>query len=215
MTDQEQPQDVRTRILEAAWRLIGEREDASVSLLEIAQEAGVSRQTVYVNFGSRAGLLLAMVEHRDGSSRELARVKSTRQDTLPDEALEAFIRAWFGYVPVIFKVARALSCAAATDEAAAAAWQSRMALVQAGLLNLMRRLHSHGRLAAHWTPETAADWSYHHIHIDTWQHLVVERQWKPADVVQRTVISLTQALLVPKAESPRSGAIARKSRAAR
>ena len=60
MATENAPSEVRTRILETAWRLIGERQDASVSLLEIAREAGVSRQTVYVNFGSRAGLLLAM-----------------------------------------------------------------------------------------------------------------------------------------------------------
>ena len=213
MAEQQQAQDARTRILEAAWRLIGERLDAGVSLLEIAQEAGVSRQTVYVNFGSRAGLLLAMVDHRDASSPELAQLKRTRQDMLPDEALEPFIRAWFKYVPIVFKVSRALSGAAATDEAAHVAWQSRMALVQAGLLALMRGLKAQGRLASDWTPEAAADWSYHQIHIDTWQHLVVERQWKPADAVQRTVTLLTQALLAPKAESPQPGARRRKSRA--
>lgn len=215
MTEPEQLQDVRTRILEAAWRLIGERQDATVSLLEIAQEAGVSRQTVYVNFGSRAGLLLAMVEHRDESSPELARVKSKRQDVPIEKALEVFVHAWFEYVPVIFKVSRALSSAAASDEAAAAAWQSRMALVQGGLLALMRRLHAHGLLAKHWTPETAADWSYHQVHIDTWQHLVIERQWKPADVVRRTAASLTQGLLVTGLELPRSSAPARKRKALR
>jgi AcrR family transcriptional regulator len=215
MAEQQQPPDARTRILEAAWRLIGDRQDAAVSLLEIAQEAGVSRQTVYVNFGSRAGLLLAMVDHRDASSAELARLKRTRQDMPPDEALEPFIRAWFAYVPVVFKVSRALSSAATADEAAHAAWQSRMALVQGGLLALMRGLKAQGRLATDWTPEAAADWSYHQMHIDTWQHLVVERYWKPADVVQRTVTSLKQALLLPPAESPRPGTRARKSRAPR
>ena len=104
-------------------RGIGERLDAGVSLLEIAQEAGVSRQTVCVNFGSRSGLLLAMVEHRDASSPELAQLKRTHRDRLPDEALEPFIRAWFKYVPIVFTVSRALSCAAATDQAAHAAWR--------------------------------------------------------------------------------------------
>jgi AcrR family transcriptional regulator len=213
MAEQEQPQDARTRVLEAAWRLIGEREDAGVSLLEIAEAAGVSRQTVYVNFGSRAGLLLAMVDHRDATAPELARLKRTREELPPDEALEPFIRAWFKYVPVVFKVARALSCAAVTDEAAHAAWQSRMALVQGGLLALMRGLKAQGRLSADWTPEAAADWSYHQMHIDTWQHLVIERQWKPAEVVQRTVANLTQALLAPGAESLRAGGRTRRKAA--
>lgn len=189
--------DVRTRILETAWRLIGERQDASVSLLEIAREAGVSRQTVYVNFGNRAGLLLAMVEHRDSTSPELGRMKRSRQDQPADEVLEAVVRNWFRYVPVVFKVAYALQAAAATDEDARQALDSRMQLLRDGLSALMRRLASEGRLAQGWSAETAADWCYHLVHLDTWQHLVVERHWKPADVVQRTVATLQAVLIRP------------------
>ncbi|HUG26043.1 TetR/AcrR family transcriptional regulator [Piscinibacter sp.] len=189
--------DVRTQILEAAWRLIGEHQDASVPLLEIARAAGVSRQTVYVHFGSRAGLLLAMVEHRDATSPELARLRRVRQELPPVEALEATVRAWFKYVPVVFNVAHALQAAAATDADARQAWESRMRLLRGGLLGVMQRLHADGHLARGWTPETATDWCYHLVHIDSWQHLVVERRWKPADVAQRTVATLQAALLRP------------------
>ena len=187
--------DVRTRILETAWRLISERQDASVSLGDIAREAGISRQTVYVNFGNRVGLLLAMVEHRDATSPELARMRKARADQPVDDVLEAVVRGWFKYVPVIFTVAHALSAAAATDPDAHLAWESRMQLLRGGLLELMQRLKSEERLAAGWTPQSATDWCYHLMHIDTWQHLVVERQWRPADVVQTTVNSLKATLL--------------------
>lgn len=196
MADEASPPDVRTRILEAAWRLIGERQDAAVPLSDIAQEAGVSRQTVYVNFGNRVGLLRAMVEHRDATSPELARMKRVRQEQPTHEVLEAMVRGWFKYVPVIFKVAHALSSAAATDADAAEAWASRMVLLRGGLRAMMERLRAEGQLAPGWTPEAAADWCYHQIHVDTWQHLVVERQWRPADVVQATVASLKATLLV-------------------
>lgn len=189
--------DARTRILDTAWRLIGERQDAAVSLLEIARAAGVSRQTVYVHFGSRAGLLLAMVEHRDATSPELARLRRVRQDLPPAEALEAAVRAWFKYVPVVFNVAHALQVAAASDADAHQAWESRMRLLRGGLLALMQRLHADGRLAGGWSPEAATDWCYHLVHIDSWQHLVVERHWKPADLVQRTVSTLQAVLTRP------------------
>ncbi len=195
MATENTPLDVRTRILETAWRLIGERQDASVSLLEIAREAGVSRQTVYVNFGSRAGLLLAMVEHRDVTSPELGRMKRSRLDQPADELLEAVVGNWFKYVPVVFKVAYALQAAAASDEDARQALDSRMQLLRDGLLTVMQRLQSDGRLARGWSVETAADWCYHLVHLDTWQHLVIERGWKPADVVQRTVATLRAVLI--------------------
>jgi AcrR family transcriptional regulator len=198
------PPDVRTRILDTAWRLIGEQRDASVSLLDIAREAGVSRQTLYVNFGSRAGLLLAMVEHRDAASPELARMKRYRADMPVEEVLDATVRAWFKYVPVVYKVAHALQAAGATDPDARQAWESRMALLHTGLLSMMQRLKAQGRLAPGWTPATAADWCHHLVHIDTWHHLVVERQWRPAEVVQRTLAVLHATLLRPEAELPGS-----------
>lgn len=191
------PSDVRTRILETAWRLIAEQDDASVSLLEVAREAGVSRQTLYVNFGSRAGLLLAMVEHRDSTAPELASVKRSRIELPVEEMLDATIRAWFKYVPVVYKVAHALQAAAATDADARAAWDSRMAALREGLLAMMQRLKKEGRLADGWTPAAAADWCHHLVHIDTWHHLVVERNWRPNDVVQRTLTALHATLIAP------------------
>ncbi len=38
---------------------------------------------------------------------------------------------------------------------------------------------------------------YHPVHIDSWPHLVVERHWKPADLVQRTVSTLQAVLTRP------------------
>lgn len=189
--------EVRTRILEAAWRLIGEQRDASVSLLDIARAAGVSRQTVYVNFNSRAGLLLAMVEHSDASSADLARMQRQRAEQPIDQAIETTVRGWFKYLPVVFDVAHALRAAAVTDADARAAWDSRMALLRGGLLGLMQRLNAEGRLAAGWTPETAADWCHHLVHIDTWHHLVVQRHWRPADVVRRTLAAIRASVIRP------------------
>jgi AcrR family transcriptional regulator len=194
--------EVRTRILEAAWRLIGERQNASVSLLDIARAAGVSRQTVYVNFNNRAGLLLAMVEHSDARSADLARLQRQRAEQSVDQAIETTIRGWFKYLPVVFDVAHALRAAAVTDADARLAWDSRMALLRGGLLGLMQRLQAEGRLAAGWTPDTAADWCHHLVHIDTWHHLVVQRHWRPADVVRRTLATVRASVVRPETAPP-------------
>lgn len=186
--------DVRTRILETAWQLIGAQRNASVPLLEIARKAGVSRQTVYVNFASRAGLLLAMVEHRDATSQELARMKRAGIEEPVDRVLEAVVRGWFTHLPVVFNVAHALRAAAVTDADARQAWESRMLLLRNVWLALMQRLQAEGRLAPGWTAETAADWCHHLVHIDSWHHLVVERQWRSADLVERTLATLEATL---------------------
>lgn len=56
------------RILEAAARLFGERFPPDVTLREIASSAGVALQTVVNHFGSKEGLIAAVMEGagRDG-----------------------------------------------------------------------------------------------------------------------------------------------------
>lgn len=54
---------LRTRLFEAARELAAERPWKSVSMAAVASHAGVSRQTVYNEFGSRDGLTGALVMH--------------------------------------------------------------------------------------------------------------------------------------------------------
>src|SRR5258708_37917153 len=66
---QEQAQMTRTRLLDAAHRLLTRGTYTGVTMEEIAQEAGVAYQTVYAVFGSKLQLAKQMVEtgfHFDG-----------------------------------------------------------------------------------------------------------------------------------------------------
>lgn len=189
--------DTRSRILQLAWDLIAARGAATISLVELAQEAGVSRQTLYLLFGSRAGLLLAMVDHMDERSNVVPRLVQARTAMAPREAFEPYVRVWFEYLPQVFPVARALVAAAAAGDAEAqAAWDSRAKLLRGGFLQMTRALHDAGALRAGWTPQAAADWLFSLTHVDTWQHLVVEGRWKPKDAVDRIVATLRDTLLV-------------------
>jgi AcrR family transcriptional regulator len=191
------PRDTRSRLLQLAWERIAAHGDAALSLVDLAREAGVSRQTLYLLFGSRAGLLLAMVEYRDAQSAVVPRLARTRESMTPHEAFEPYLRAWFEYLPEVFPVARALVAAARSgDSDADAAWDSRARLLRGGFLQMTRALHAAGALRPEWTPAAAADWLFSQAHVDAWQHLVVEARWKPKDAVDRIVATLRQALLV-------------------
>ena len=192
----------KVRVLETAWEMISEQSDASISLVDVAKRAGVSRQTVYVNFGSRAGLLNAMVEYKQETAPELVRLKTGRPSAIPEKALADFVKAWFAGIPVVFKVARALTAAGETDLDARAAIESRWQLLRAGCLATATALHQAGKLAPQWTPDTAADWFYHLIHVDTWQHLVIERGWPAAKVVDQTIETLIKTLCVEPPVKP-------------
>lgn len=191
------PSDTRHRVLQLAWDRIAAHHDMAISLVDLAREAGVSRQTLYLLFGSRAGLLLAMVEYFDAQSGVLSRLGRAREATTPGDAFEPYLRVWFEYLPRILPVARALAAAARLgDNDAQAAWESRMQLLRGGFLQMTRALHDEGALRAGWTPAAAADWMFSMTHVDTWQHLVVEARWKPKEAVDRVVATLRETLLV-------------------
>lgn len=82
-------------ILDAAMEVLGER-GVSVSMGEIARRAGVSKQTVYNHYGSKAELVRAMAERR------------VHEITAPLEAAEAVdnpSEALAGYARVLLNVA--------------------------------------------------------------------------------------------------------------
>jgi AcrR family transcriptional regulator len=125
------------------------------------------------------------------------RLARARETMTPREAFEPYLRAWFEYLPQVFPVARALAAAIDSgDLDAHAAWESRAKKLRAGFLQMTRALHEAGVLRSGWTPATAADWMFNLTHVDTWQHLVVEAQWKPKEAVDRIVATLRETLLV-------------------
>lgn len=186
----------RERVLEVALGLIGARGNAALSLVELAEAAGLSRQTLYLLFGNRAGLLMALVDHLDAQSDAPARLARLRQQDPLD--FEPYVRAWLGYLPVVLPVARALSAAATSgDEDARAAWQSRLRKLHAGFKVYATQLATARRLRAGWTADTAADWMLALTHVDLWQRLVVESHWPVEDHVARVVATLRLTLLEP------------------
>jgi AcrR family transcriptional regulator len=186
----------RGRILDVAWNLIVARGLTDVSMGEIAKDAGVSRQALYLHFGSRAGLLVAMARHHDDYSPRVARLRKLREEAVSGERLfEEYFNVWLDYVPDIFPVAHTLAAAAATDPEASLAWNDRMEALRAGIARVMDNLHRAGRLKPGWSVRTATDWAWSQAHIDVWRHLVVERGWSPKDAKARIMATLRDGLI--------------------
>lgn len=55
--------DIRTRIIEEATHLFGQRGYGSVSVRELVEAVGVTKPTLYYHFGSKEGLFLATAQH--------------------------------------------------------------------------------------------------------------------------------------------------------
>jgi len=79
----------RQKLFEASMDLIGERGVAGVTVDEIAAAAGVSKGTVYYNFGSKSDLIAQLLRH--GVDILLARLLSVRADSAdPLAAMEKY-----------------------------------------------------------------------------------------------------------------------------
>jgi AcrR family transcriptional regulator len=64
--------DVRSELLRAAVRLIGQKGPGAVSLQDIASEVGVSKQSLLYHFESKEALEVAVVDHLlDGANKSL------------------------------------------------------------------------------------------------------------------------------------------------
>jgi len=188
--DTDTPLDTRNLLLEAAWRLAVERGLAQVTLAQIGAAAGLTRQTVYLYFGSRSGLLVDMVRHRDAASANARKMVAAARTQPARKSVERFVRLWFAHVVDILPVARELAAAALSDEDARSAWRDRMDAQRALIRELVDGLAETRQLSRRWTREDATDWFWSRVHLDVWQQLVIERRWSAERAISRIVESL-------------------------
>jgi AcrR family transcriptional regulator len=162
----------------------------------------VSRQSVYLHFGSRAGLLVAMTRHHDrisGFADQVARIGGSPD---PADDLAQLIRAWCAYLPGILPVARALNTASTEDQDASSAWQDRMRALRGEFERVLTPLAAAGRLAPGWNAADAAAWAWATVHPDQWHHLVTECGWAAAAFTDRCVAAAAAVLVHAAATHP-------------
>lgn len=186
----------RTRedILDAAWTLIARR-GAGISLADIAAEVGMTRQSIYVHFKSRGGLLIALVRRADERADILRKFERALATPDPGARLKACLAVWFAFVPEIYPVARDLVRLRAGDTEAAAAWDDRMKDLRRVFRLLTRGLHDEGALAGYWTPARAADFLWAGSSVEAWGLLTAERGWSAASAADAIIHTMERSLL--------------------
>jgi AcrR family transcriptional regulator len=197
------PGGTHQAILDAAHRLVTQRRRGAVSMAEIASEAGVSRQAVYLHFDSRTQLLVALVRHVDEVQGFAAMLGKC--ELAPDGRglLSEFIAAWAAYVARISDVARAMRAAATSDDDAAQAWRDRMRAFTGVCARIVARLHEEGALSSEWSASDATDFLATLLSIGNWQELVEERGFSKdryRRVMQRTVEATLLATVASRGE---------------
>jgi AcrR family transcriptional regulator len=174
---QEEQADTGTAILGAARRLLEEHGYYGVGLDRIARAAGVSRQAVYLHFGSKAGLLLALVAWIDQTGPLPRLSRSVEEARTGVEALDRLMELHATYVPHILRIATVLESARRTDSDAAAAWEDRMQRRYEAGRSVIQQLARDGELAEGLTVTEGADFLWALASIQTCEQLMVERRW--------------------------------------
>ena len=186
--------ETRHRILQATWELIEER-GSGVRLVDAAERAGVSRQTVYLHFGDRAGLLLALVQYMPeslGFQQLLAHVFDAPTGA---EALERAVELHSSYHSKIDSVAQVLEAAQYQDEDLGAAWRNRMDASRAAHRAIIERIADEGHLADGWTVETAGDLFYTVTMNGPWRELTRGLGWTSKQYAENITRLLRRSLL--------------------
>lgn len=185
-------QSTRDLILDAAVRLFA-AEGGAVRLEDVAEEAGVSRQAVYLHFGSRTGLLVAMAQHMDSTGALPGLLARVFEASTATEALNAAAALHAEYHPLVYQVARVFMVGRYEDEALRAGWDERMESRRNLYHTVVERLEDEGHLASAWDIETATDLLLALTSWQVWEQLVIDRGWSADDYLDhiRTVIRHT------------------------
>ena len=176
-------EDTRRAVLDAAWELMSTQGRLDVGMAEIAQAAGVSRQTLFYAFGNRAGLLVAMVRHKDSLTDHVGRLAALARGEGSDATtLHAFLDVWLDYLPVVYPVAIQLEAGALTDTDAALAFADRFHNrgLRRGLELILGRMAAAGALRPGQDPARLADLCLSLVLPSAWRALVVDGGWPPA-----------------------------------
>jgi AcrR family transcriptional regulator len=168
----------RESLLEAAWKRLERGDEAKLE--DVGKDAGVSRQAVYLHFGSRGGMLLALVAYVDEKLGLPERLRVAHDTDDPVQQLENVLRMVAGYEPEVHGVAMALLRLADADEEMRAAFEDRMQRRRQGIAAIVKRVSGAGLLREEWSVGEVSDVLFEVSAPSSYQILVVEQGWKPA-----------------------------------
>lgn len=150
---QEAADQNRNRVLEAATLLLATSDIGEFSLETVARKAGVTRQTVHNQFGSRTGLLKAVFNQlaRHGGMMNMATVM---QQSDPEQMLKAFVEVFVGFWSSDRITLRRIQAFATLDPEFSAAVEERNSWRRRAAMRVVERLSSRVSIDKHQAANT-------------------------------------------------------------
>jgi AcrR family transcriptional regulator len=193
----EAAEQTRRRILDAVYQRLHDAPTTPVSVEQVARAAGVSRSTVYLVFGSRAGLFDALTEdlwQRAGFQQVV--------DAVADPDARRHLRGGIAGGVRVFAahrdVFRALFSMAELDADAVGGAIARIEENRAGgMTHLAQRLAEQDLLSADVSVDQAADLLWLLTSFDSFDQLYTGRKLSPGDTAELLVTAAERGLCRP------------------
>jgi AcrR family transcriptional regulator len=185
----------RAALLDAARRLLEDHGFEALTMVAVAQQAGVTRRAVYLHFASRTELVDALFEHLAEAEGLADSMRLVWEAPDAVAALQEWARHLARYHPRLLAVSRAVERVRRTDADAA---RHRDHVVRAQVDNCRRLatwLDLDGRLAPGWSVETATDMLWALISSDLVEGLLVDRGWPPERFAQHLALLLVSTFV--------------------
>ncbi len=175
---EEQAANTRAEIARAARQLFVEHGYTQTTISEIANEAGVSTQTIYNSIGGKAALLLAVVESVDQISAVGDVLERIRVSEDPGEVIDAVMAMRCRTMAGAADILRVFLAAALAEPEIEAAQQERTNRTRRRCRQIAVRLHDLDALRDGVDVEMAQDVLYTLLHHTIWQRLSEECGWE-------------------------------------
>ncbi|WP_420547833.1 TetR/AcrR family transcriptional regulator [Curvivirga sp.] len=183
------------RILEVARELIENSEGKLVRISDIAKNADLSRQAIYLHYESRTELLIHLVRYVDEVHEFKKLMESVCAQESSEKMLHAFIHQWCDYLPLIGKIAHAMHHHQEYDDDARIAWQDRMHVFMELCECVAENLHLSGHLKDDWDVRRAAEFIWVTCSIRNWHDYTEIIGWEGSTYKKYIELTLNNTLL--------------------
>jgi AcrR family transcriptional regulator len=181
----EQARRTRLAVLEAARDLFLSEGFAATTVPALAERAGVSVQTVYKLFGSKARLAKAVFDWSIAGDDEAVpiverpRLAQVRAEQNTERKLRLYGEHLAHTAPRHVPLQLVIRDAAGADPDAATVWAELLEERLRGMTMFAKDLHAGGHLREGVTAAQARDTLWVYSSAELYQLLVIQREWKP------------------------------------
>ncbi|MGH3424261.1 MAG: TetR/AcrR family transcriptional regulator [Nocardioidaceae bacterium] len=167
----------RRAVLVAARSTFAEHGYRGTTVKVLARAAGVSVQTIYDTYGSKAKVLMAMVDVLDEEAGVVPLYMALRETTDPRDSLALFARIRRQIRERSGDLVQMMRAGARDEPEVAAAWAEGMRRRHTGLTHVMTGIEATGALRPGLDAERAADVAAALVTDDVCDVLVDQRGW--------------------------------------